>query len=176
MKIDEKVKNNTSHSLGDYKGVEKTINCRHCNYLQYATNYRCLNCNEEISSEFIEMNYSDENKLFLSPFSFTGRIRRKEYILSIILFVLVLLLILGFGPGGNGTILSTTFIGLKLMILLVVCWFRIAQAAKRCHDRGNSGWFQIIPYYGLWMLFGDGEKFENKYGKNPKGVSLVFKD
>jgi uncharacterized membrane protein YhaH (DUF805 family) len=49
-------------------------------------------------------------------------------------------------------------------------WFVIAQGTKRCHDRDNSGWYQIIPFYGLWMLFGDSNYGENDYGFNPKGI------
>jgi hypothetical protein len=33
---------------------------------------------------------------------------------------------------------------------------------------GQSGWFQIIPFYVLWMIFASGEKGINKYGVNPK--------
>ena len=51
-------------------------------------------------------------------------------------------------------------------------WFIFAQGAKRCHDRGNSGWYQLIPFYGLWMLFGDGDAHENDYGTDPKGRRL----
>lgn len=170
MQIDEKAKNKNSHFLGDFKGVDKTINCKYCNYLQYATNYRCINCNEEIASEFIEMNYSDENKLFLSPFSFTGRIRRKEYILTLILCMAYLFLIVFVRE------IVFHLDSILGIIFLPAVWFRIAQGAKRAHDLGNSGWFQIIPLYGLFMLFVDGEKFENKYGENPKGISLIFKD
>ena len=47
-------------------------------------------------------------------------------------------------------------------------WFYIAQGAKRCHDRGNSGWYQIIPFYSLWMLFGNSDVGENEYGPRPK--------
>ena len=57
------------------------------------------------------------------------------------------------------------------LLLIPVYWFTWAQGAKRCHDRGNSGWFQIIPFYGLWMLFGDGEIGDNEYGSNPKGLN-----
>ena len=39
---------------------------------------------------------------------------------------------------------------------------------KRCHDLGNSGWFQLIPLYGFWMIFQDGIKGNNEYGINPK--------
>ena len=46
----------------------------------------------------------------------------------------------------------------------------IAQGAKRCHDRGNSGWCQLIPLYGLFMVFGGSDHGENKYGPNPKGI------
>lgn len=47
-------------------------------------------------------------------------------------------------------------------------WFFLAQGAKRCHDRGNSGWYQLIPFYGFWMLFADGDAGVNNYGVNPK--------
>jgi nitrogenase molybdenum-iron protein alpha chain len=47
---------------------------------------------------------------------------------------------------------------LYLIMLVPYCWFIWAQGAKRCHDRGNSGWYQIIPFYGFWMLFAEGTK------------------
>jgi uncharacterized membrane protein YhaH (DUF805 family) len=49
-------------------------------------------------------------------------------------------------------------------------WFFLAQGAKRCHDRGNSGWYLLIPFYFLWMLFADGEIGQNDFGPNPKGI------
>ena len=52
----------------------------------------------------------------------------------------------------------------------VVIWIMLAQGAKRCHDVGNSGWFQLIPFYVFWMLFEDSKYGENKYGLNPKGI------
>ena len=52
-------------------------------------------------------------------------------------------------------------------------YFLIAQGAKRCHDRGNTGWYQLIPFYGLWMLFGDGDIGTNNYGANPKGIHKI---
>lgn len=56
------------------------------------------------------------------------------------------------------------------IFLIPVYWFIWAQGAKRCHDRNNTGWFQIIPFYGFWMLFADGDYGENDYGPNPKGL------
>lgn len=46
---------------------------------------------------------------------------------------------------------------------------RSGSWVKRCHDRGNSGWYQLIPFYVLVMLFGDGDDYDNGYGPDPKG-------
>lgn len=108
--------------------------------------------------------------MFRAPFSFTGRIRRKEYGLSVLLYAVVVV-------GLEYTILlradgSTSAGGSLLFLILVIpLWFfLLAQGAKRCHDLGNSGWFQLIPFYGLWMLFADSKDGINEYGLNPKGV------
>jgi len=104
--------------------------------------------------------------MFKNPFSFDGRIRRTEYGLSVIIrvfvtfFVLLLISVLGYGA----------VLAFLLLLYIPMVWFMWAQGAKRCHDLGNSGWYQIIPFYVLWMLFQDGERGENGYGPNPKGI------
>ena len=109
--------------------------------------------------------------MFKAPFSFDGRIRRLEYGLSYLIYLVFALpfnIYLRMSEnsynGPSGTILVIFFI-----LLIPFLWFMLAQGAKRCHDRGNSGWFQLIPFYGLWMLFADSEHGPNEYGPNPKG-------
>jgi len=107
--------------------------------------------------------------MFKNPFSFEGRIRRLEYGLSYIIYTLAIFTIamvsLAMGdPSGAAVNL------LMLILWVPLVWFMLAQGAKRCHDRGNSGWWQIIPFYGIWMLFVDGEIGDNEYGDNPKGL------
>ena len=96
--------------------------------------------------------------MFSNPFSFDGRIRRMEYGISFIIQTIV------------SQILSAMIIEIPglFFLFIPVFWFGIAQGAKRCHDLGNSGWWQIIPFYGLWMLFQDGKPGTNEYGLNPK--------
>ena len=60
-----------------------------------------------------------------------------------------------------------------LFLYIPIFWIMLAQGAKRCHDRGNSGWFQLIPFYAFWMLFADSDFGNNKYGPNPKGIGNV---
>lgn len=112
--------------------------------------------------------------MFKDPFSFNGRIRRLEYGLSYIIYIVTIIVIqvlLVAIVGDSASEDMEGVGGLILLILLVpVCWFLIAQNTKRCHDLGNSGWWQLIPFYGLWLFFADGDAGPNRYGENPKGV------
>ncbi len=99
--------------------------------------------------------------MFKNPFSFDGRIRRTEFGLSYIMYMVFL------------GIVDALILELDLVVLYVfyipAIWFFIAQGAKRCHDRDNSGWYQLIPFYLLWMLFANSIYGPNEFGPNPKG-------
>ena len=106
--------------------------------------------------------------MFKKPFSFNGRIRRLEYGLSYLMYVTFLVIF---------SLLTKTDPAepslLYFLVALPLLWFLLAQGSKRCHDRGNSGWWQLIPFYILWMVFADSENGENGYGLNPKGIGNV---
>lgn len=111
--------------------------------------------------------YIKLNTMFKNPFSFEGRIRRTEYGLSIIFYgIIAAILNVLMLSGGSETV------GFAFAYIPMI-WFVLAQGAKRCHDVGNSGWWQLIPFYGLWMLFQDGESKSNDYGQNPKEIQLI---
>lgn len=101
--------------------------------------------------------------MFKNPFSFEGRIRRTEFALSRLIFVGVLGLLIGIGAGTRSVIPSF----LLIILIIPLYWFVIAQNVKRCHDLNNSGWFMLIPLYGLWMLFAEGTDGDNDYGSDP---------
>ena len=102
--------------------------------------------------------------MFKNPFSFKGRIRRTEYGLSFIIYAI---------PSSFLNVLAETdasggFAIVAFLFYIPLLWFIWAQGAKRCHDRNNSGIFQIIPFYFLWMLFAEGDLSDNEYGSDPK--------
>ncbi|MDR0927359.1 MAG: DUF805 domain-containing protein [Ignavibacteria bacterium] len=102
-------------------------------------------------------------------FSFKGRIGRLEYFFSIVVASFYSFAI-GFAIGITSIdteVYSVSMDILETVLSLPAYWLILAQGAKRCHDRGNNGWFQIIPFYGLIMLFAAGEDGANKYGENP---------
>lgn len=110
--------------------------------------------------------------MFKNPFSLDGRIRRLEYGISYIIYFFYLVVVIALLMA-SGLVTDMQSSDEKLLYYLALSpglWFIITQGAKRCHDRGNSGWWQLIPLYGLWMLFGDGQIGPNEYGDNPKGL------
>ena len=97
-----------------------------------------------------------------AAFSFSGRIGRTAYGLSLIICTLLSILILTSILQTKG---NTAFL---VLLYIPMGWFALAQGAKRCHDLGNSGWFQWIPFYYFIMLLKEGAKEVNYYGESPK--------
>lgn len=102
--------------------------------------------------------------MFKDIFSIRGRIRRTEFILSCLIYAAALF----------GSVLLAALTNLIFFyIIVVITWFtgtvfRVTQGVKRCHDVGNSGWFQFIPFYFFVMILADGDRRDNRYGPNPK--------
>lgn len=127
-----------------------------CNVSAASPEYNQVSCDKFQKKEGTQ-------KMFAHPFSFHGRIRRLEYLLSSLLQLIFNVII-----NTLNIITEERFLLLFFICSIPLIWFIWAQGAKRCHDLGHSGWFQLIPFYGLWMLFADGYYKENKYGPAPK--------
>ncbi len=93
-------------------------------------------------------------------FSFEGRITRVEYGITILLFAVIIVF---------QALIKIPYIHIPIL------WVLWAQGAKRCHDIGKSGWWQFVPFFGLWMLFKDGDVGSNEYGEDPKGRIIIKK-
>lgn len=105
--------------------------------------------------------------------TFTGRAQRAEYwyfvLFSTIVSIVLTILDAIFGtlsPSGTG-LLSGIY---SLAVLIPY----IAVGARRLHDIGKSGWWQLIaliPLIGAILLiiwFATDSKEDNQYGENPK--------
>ena len=110
--------------------------------------------------------------MFKNPFTYEGRIRRTEYGLSLI-FSAIGYCIAIFLTTLSVNLIETDATGMSLLFwvfLLPVFYFNVAQNTKRCHDLGHTGWYQLIPFYGFWLLFAEGQEGVNEYGHNPKEI------
>lgn len=94
--------------------------------------------------------------MFNNPLSFKGRIGRIEYLITFIVFWAFAIGLTLAVNQENSNVLS--------FVKLVVSYFLITQGAKRCHDFGKSGWFQLIPFFFVYMLIKEGEEGRNKWG------------
>lgn len=138
-------------------------------------------------------------------FTFKGRARRKEYGWFMLIYLLINI-VLGILEGAAEALNQQTLNGFILLVNFVVglyLWLAsLSLTARRLHDLGYSGWWQLAPLggliliifiamlagdtgtialiivvaiayliYSLWLLFKEGQRFENKYGADPKAIS-----
>jgi uncharacterized membrane protein YhaH (DUF805 family) len=102
--------------------------------------------------------------VFVDFADFDGRARRKEYwmfFLGNVVVCFILSFFLSFIP----TQLANIFGGIYSLALLIPS---LAVSVRRMHDVGHSGWYAIIPLYGLILSFAPGDDGENEYGSDPK--------
>ena len=102
--------------------------------------------------------------MFKSPFSFEGRIRRKEYLITLTILD-ALCYILAFVDRDG---IEDVFLVMYLIVFIAIIWINLAQTTKRCHDINRSGWYQLIPFYTIYLLFAEGDRRRNIYGPDPK--------
>jgi len=102
-----------------------------------------------------------------SIFSFEGRVDRTTYWITIIG-----LFFAGFMPAAIvAAHLNEATITLLMLNSILINYIAISVGAKRCHDLGVSGWYQMIPFYVLVMLFSESSDKGDRYGKKDNGVS-----
>lgn len=113
--------------------------------------------------------------------NFKGRATRKEFWMFQLFFGLIFI-------GLFALCLASAYLSPTLgnVIGLVLCIFALATiipyyalTARRLHDIGHSGWWQLllyfIPFGGIgFIIIGliDSKPGDNKYGPNPKGINL----
>ncbi len=127
--------------------------------------YTCPTCNT------VNMLNVSKNKMFKNPFSIKGRIRRLEYGLSLIIYYFLSTILSAVSSRINEKTEGVLFIFI-LIPLLGVYWFLLAQSVKRSHDINNSGFYILIPFYILWLIFKEGESGFNEFGENSKGTII----
>lgn len=98
---------------------------------------------------------------------FKGRARRKEYWMFILIYMLIYI-----GLAVVDSVIGTAILTLIYsLIMLVPC---ISIAARRLHDTGRTGWWQLIsliPIIGaivLIVFLVQDSHDANDYGDNPK--------
>jgi uncharacterized membrane protein YhaH (DUF805 family) len=98
---------------------------------------------------------------------FSGRATRQEYWMYI-LFYMVFYIVLAVVEGVLGLSILTTVFSLGLLVPT------ISLAARRLHDTGRTGWWQLlslVPIVGsivlIVFLVQDSDD-DNPYGQNPK--------
>lgn len=106
---------------------------------------------------------------------FQGRSRRSEYWYFVLFYLLIFvaLFLLDYGLGTYSPKIELgLFSGIFSLLLLLPS---VAVAARRLHDTGKSGWWQLIaavPFLGgivlISFLLRDSYPGANKYGPNPK--------
>lgn len=107
--------------------------------------------------------------------TFTGRSQRSEY-WYFVLFYLVIYIGLSLLDGLLGTYSGKAEIGLLSALFAIATLLpSIAVTARRLHDIGKSGWWQLIafiPLIGALLLLvwlaRDSESAGNSHGPNPK--------
>lgn len=103
---------------------------------------------------------------------FKGRATRKEYWMYY-LFYMIFFIVLSMLDGYTGSLILSTIFSLVMLVP------SISIAARRLHDTGRSGWWQLIaliPLIGaiiLIVFLVQDSREDNRFGPNPKAIAAL---
>ncbi|MEW4466257.1 DUF805 domain-containing protein [Parasphingorhabdus sp. JC815] len=120
---------------------------------------------------------------------FSGRSRRKEYWMFVLLQIIIVvgITIIGGVLGGFSSDVSGgmpfgggLMMGLFGLYFLAIIIPSIAVQVRRFHDQDKSGWFVLlnfVPYIGGLIVFIfmclDGTRGKNRFGEDPKASETI---
>ena len=110
-----------------------------------------------------------------SVWSFNGRVGRLSYFAALFgglfAFFIPIIFLRIIGVDVDTAFDSPIIIFCYAFFYMAYWYISLTVGAKRCHDLGHSGWFQLIPFYGFVMLFSSGDGDDNEYGYEDDGIS-----
>ena len=125
---------------------------------------------EPFDSEESDIDKSDwetYDRNVFNLFSFKGRIGRFHYIVSY-LGIMLIAILFGFLWGcvdlAAGTASQQPPTVMMWILQIFGSWALLALGARRCHDSGRSGYWQLIPFYNIYLLFAAPQEYDNEYG------------
>ena len=107
--------------------------------------------------------------VFKRVLGFSGRIDRAEYNLTLFLLIIsrfVLEFLMTFSKS-NSELDTFVMMIFTILLALLSLWILLAQSVKRCHDIDLSGWYIIIPFFSIFLMFKKGDPNRNEYGSVP---------
>ena len=116
---------------------------------------------KHLRSSRSNLSVKDSIRDVTSIFSFKGRAKRGE--LWAVTFSLAILGKLGGLIPDDAY--ESLFLDIVILVLaIIMIWAGLATNTRRCHDLGHNGFWQLIPFYWIWMAFVEGQSGENEYG------------
>ena len=112
--------------------------------------------------------------------TFSGRARRTEYWMFVLINLIVAAVLYGLGAAFKGGALGGLFTALYVIYALGVLIPGFAVLFRRLHDTGRSGWWwliSLVPFVGgiILIVFAatEGTHGPNRFGDDPKAVEGV---
>jgi uncharacterized membrane protein YhaH (DUF805 family) len=125
-------------------------------------------------------------------FDFSGRSRRREYWLFLLLYTVVVTIAVvldiqlglggdysGYSEVGDGSFemsFNISFGPLAIGTIVIFLIPLLSVTARRMHDVDKSAWFMLVPFYNFILTCIDGTHGANRFGPDPKAppASQIF--
>ena len=97
---------------------------------------------------------------FRNAFNFKGRASRSEFWYASLAYFIVGITTLFILPNDTG-------IHVARILQLIFFIPNLSLAVRRIHDTNHSGWWYLVPFFSFYLMFVEGDPFDNKFGDNP---------